>query len=399
MTPDTNKTNEILGAAINEAEQIITRLHDLNRQMGATAVEQLTAMERYDLRVAAAGLVRVGKAMEGIAYIKPEPKEIKAPPDAELYDRLLGPEFRPSGPCGYNGKPIVITIENDTTIFVEGRLIEFSREQVFIFNKLFLSRLGVPTRVFASALQHESEGTPAARVRVRNMLKGFVFLLGDNIVSQSRLQGRPFGFNADVEFTDIREAAGLKPPAQEVPPPPPPEPEPAEIPLLLPPPAPPRPARALTKKSVPPAPKPEVPEPIVVVPSLPSSEPELTPGGNGNSRDPDITKIEVEAPPLYETQTLAVVKATEGLLKKGWRDADDIAQELGIDVAIVNRFVERNRPKLGKEFAESQKLRRPGQARYTTRMTEHFSPKFSAWAIASIRQAKAKFEASRDYTR
>ena len=70
-----------------------------------------------------------------------------------------------------------------------------------------------------------------------------------------------------------------------------------------------------------------------------------------------------------------------------WCDAHDIAEMIGIPVHFVERFVEIHRHKLGNMFIASQQ-RRPSHG--GNKLTEHFSPQFTAWATESLTASLAR---------
>lgn len=78
-----------------------------------------------------------------------------------------------------------------------------------------------------------------------------------------------------------------------------------------------------------------------------------------------------------------------------WGDNNDIAKAVGIKVAIVHQFISRNRSRLGSQFPAPEMRRRVTDGRETTTITEHFSPQFVAWAIASLRTSLERHQLMR----
>jgi hypothetical protein len=70
-----------------------------------------------------------------------------------------------------------------------------------------------------------------------------------------------------------------------------------------------------------------------------------------------------------------------------WCDAHDIAEMIGIPLHFVEKFIELHRHKLGNMFIASQQ-RRP--SRGGNKLTEHFSPQFTAWAAESLSVSLAR---------
>jgi|GEM_PF-6452858 len=80
-----------------------------------------------------------------------------------------------------------------------------------------------------------------------------------------------------------------------------------------------------------------------------------------------------------------------------WGDLNDIATEAGVELAIVEAFLRRNRIKLGNQFKQSRLQRRVVNGQETDLTTEHFSPEFMAWAIASLKSAVARYNKERAF--
>lgn len=368
MSSDRQPTEAALDVHIEEAEKVIAGLRELKQRLGATAMDRLDAIARYELKLAADGFKRAAKGVQHIADAAKRRPELKPPPDAELYVRLLGPEFREGSWVSLDREPTIVSIQSDNTLEIEDRIIKLEPLQVYIFNRLLTNRYGLPTSFFAEKFRLADESQKQAHSRTHSMLKGFVWLLGEDIVSQSHIKHRPFSFGGYVDFIDKREGSVVADTEAEV----------SEV------------STVTETNDDEPRQAPADP-PVKVkktVPAPPKPQPVTRPVAQQNG---------VTAPQPHGALGPLVLQAAAGeaaaLLRAGWRDAHDIAAALAIEVDIVRAFVERHRAKFGDVFPQTMQLRRPSWEMYTTRTTEHFPPAFAAWAIASIQRAKAEFEA------